>query len=1366
MSKRLTIRRVGPIVPAICLIVFLLLVVLQIILATAGIPRSIIDTLEKEALNQGVPLKIEKITINFFRRSLIKAKGIRVYATPTDEKPIITARSLSASLSVAQLITGKVDFRAAELKGAELALPISDSTQHEQLKITDINLTANINNDVLALRTSNLHLQGIPIGIKGIFRLNELDLGDSAQEEQEKLVIPAIIKTCQSIIDRVYHQIEEQHWNENEYPELELHIAAGSDINVRVTATAPKYDIDNFCFRDTKLDLSYEGDRVLINNLEFKTIKPSAHVQLKGGYEIDTRKVSVTLESDAALLDMAKALSLHDQVAILGKISHKPEHAPHINLNIQAEFGDDFHLNNAVINGEIQQKELHIGSSLIDNIQLSFYYSNGNFNIDNMLMEFPDGNLHFTAVSNDGIGSAELDADLSVLRTISLVNEFLDEPLFLPVGLKYGNNLKLKARATLNMPQFMPGQSYSDLFVPALRSLDAELTLDQFAFLTYNIQKPTLSVSCAAAEGSDVSMLRALHQATVKLSGESLQLQHHDKLDINADTPSITLEFNNITKDAETGQLRVETSEADIMAEKISALGISAEKLHLSTNVSAFAYGSNMEMPETLAAQLKASHLNNGEISADNMQLKADIKADTSTDATHILDSALLQAQIVKICRQENELGNLTTEVHLENETSGKLSLTFTPTATADLRPARLAAETDLSAPWELKLKNIQADIPLADLASIFKVFRWHTDAIELPEDISLQGNLSIKTDDFSLKSLDAKVAVPKLVRTPQELDAFKGKKIEVGIAADVKAEVSGNDTGADVTAHVQVTHKTGELQATITGNTATHIHASGTNSIRADVVDQLLDLEDAHDILKDFRFPEGSKSQFDNIAVDVKYENGISLAVDCDIFLKKAEYQLSAIIENENGKEVYDPVLGKLPFVSTEQAKAHLRVNWSKDVTLNGKVQPQVIEVIISDASILYNNAPWLTLQDFTGLGINKASSLISKNRTSLLEGDKVVIDVENDAVRLYNVRGTVYPAYSLGMFYSDLRDHMSILLTPYPVKVSTQYCGFPIAEASKEPMKGNISLSSPKLCGLDFLATTIPLTKLTGFVSLSDGYVYLDRMNARSWEGTIDAVVKIGISGPSTSFDGYVKAKNMDLKAIAAAYGTKMDTALCEADFRFKSPTPELSDIQGYGKGRIVNGNLLSLSIFRPIGAFVSDVSGNMKELDESAKHHQTNNVLQSLRKGTGATINAIGSGLDQTAQNIPGYNHMFAYDLQNANIEYVIDKGHFKTRHFEATGYNLKVSGLLDINLLNSEIYGNMWPQVSSLPTVLLSPLTFVSDFMLDIVIFGKVDNIDWSFKLDKRLNSDSPTTATTKADKACSKTPKKAQPKAKR
>ena len=63
-------------------------------------------------------------------------------------------------------------------------------------------------------------------------------------------------------------------------------------------------------------------------------------------------------------------------------------------------------------------------------------------------------------------------------------------------------------------------------------------------------------------------------------------------------------------------------------------------------------------------------------------------------------------------------------------------------------------------------------------------------------------------------------------------------------------------------------------------------------------------------------------------------------------------------------------------------------------------------------------------------------------------------------------------------------------------------------------------------------------------------------------------------------------------------------------------------------------------------------------------------------------------------------------------------------------------------LNIDLETLYIKGNLWPKITSLPTVILSPITFLSDFMIDILIFGEIDSLDWKFGLDRRFNEEEP------------------------
>lgn len=67
----------------------------------------------------------------------------------------------------------------------------------------------------------------------------------------------------------------------------------------------------------------------------------------------------------------------------------------------------------------------------------------------------------------------------------------------------------------------------------------------------------------------------------------------------------------------------------------------------------------------------------------------------------------------------------------------------------------------------------------------------------------------------------------------------------------------------------------------------------------------------------------------------------------------------------------------------------------------------------------------------------------------------------------------------------------------------------------------------------------------------------------------------------------------------------------------------------------------------------------------------------------------------------------------------------------------GCNLNVALQLDIDMDAMTLKGNLWPKVNSIPTILLSPVTVLSNFMFDIVIEGPLDNLHWSLGLDDNL-----------------------------
>ncbi len=1398
MGKRLIIKRVGTLLPAFCLILLVVLISTVIWLTTVGLPQFVVDKAEASMIERGIPIDIGKIRLKFTNGIGLAADNVRIYTETIEDTPFITIDELSAGVEFLPLLTGQIKLKHAELKNGKISLPVSDVSDVQNLEASDINISASIKDNIVRLTESALNLQGIPIQLHGVFDISELVEGNVAEEEHEKLVLPALIKTCQNIIDKIYHQIEEQHWKQGEFPELNLGIVVTEQVKLRVEARAPKYDIAQFSFRNALLNLEYENDCLLIHSLQFDTYEPAAHVKLSGGYNVNSRHLSFELVSNAALYEMGAELADGYTEQLLKKIHHTVDNPPQITLKAEAEFCESLTLNSAKINGEITQKELHIGNSLIDFLQVSFYYNNGNFNINHLCLELPEGKLDVRATSSDGFGDAEISATLPVDNTLKLINEFTEDPVTLPEGLQIGDSVRLTAKARLTMPEFKPGDSYKEHFVPSIRNIDAQLALNELRYGDHYISKPFIHL-ITKQDSTDTPLIT--HKATeakIYLAGEllnsrigsqhaieardfnlhiglsdwlwdtaqggtcqsgTIQLRSTDAsvaisgtstnnspANYTAKQSSATLNFSGL-RITTNGEISCENAQANIATDALSSPHLSTGKIQGMAAVADMTCNEHGAEAGTTQCKLAIEQIAAGDTQAKRITVSALAKGKPDTRLPHSIGGAICEANISGISNAAGKQGDISAMLHLPHQDIGKLFFAFTPEATSSYRSLTITADTDTTTEGLIKLNQLNATLPLSDLGHLLEQIGIHTKHAELPDTVCMSGNAEFDLDALALHRLDAQVQIPHIVRTPHNIACFQGKKIPIEVQASVQAERT--DKGAySYNADLAVLHKTGKLQANVTGNTDKEARITGYNSIRADVVDALLDYQDAHDILRDFNLKDGATTDFRNIAVALRYDNGLSITVDTDLTLNNIQYQLNGYVIDNNGNEVLNKELKTLPFVDISSGKAHVHVDWKEDIVKNGKTLPNVADVILTNVTLIYDNRPWLRTCNFTPLGLSKTGPGITKHKSTTLKGDKVVIDIENGAVRLSNIEGTVYPAYSLGMFYPDLREHLSILLMPYPAKISTLSCNFPIYSDSNENMTGHIQVQSPQLTGLDFLGTTIPLTRMTGFINLSNDSIFLDRMNALCWDGTVDAAVKIGISGKSTSFDGTVKALNLDLKKIGAAYDAKLEPALCAASLRFRSPTPKVKDIQGYGQIRIVNGDLLSLSIFRPIGAFVSDITGNIKELDESAKQQKTTGLLRSLSKTTGSTINAIGSGLDKTAQYIPGYNHVFAYDLQNANIDYVLNKGHFTTRSFTATGYNLEVTGKVDIDLNDLTLEGNMWPEVSSLPTILISPITFLSDFMLDIVIYGKVNDLQWEFRLDPRLSTSSPVTAQSK------------------
>ena len=632
---------------------------------------------------------------------------------------------------------------------------------------------------------------------------------------------------------------------------------------------------------------------------------------------------------------------------------------------------------------------------------------------------------------------------------------------------------------------------------------------------------------------------------------------------------------------------------------------------------------------------------------------------------------------------------------------------------------------------------------------------------IELPAEVQIlngQARLNLEEEADACMTTRFRLNVPSIVRTPYKQAPLKGKKVELGISGGVELmlktwssapvfevpDLRIEERRVIVPGNVAIGTKKnlpGRFEGSIDGREPGCVVVRGFITMRPDVVDLLLDSRDAHSIIGDFKFSDASSTLVSNIETVVKYRNDIlDVTSDCDALIENSAFLLSTDETNNSGKahkknSKLRPGEDNHTWLHKATTHVHVRVvEGISDVTM--KTVPKVGAVTLTNVRMVYNNRPWLQREKLDG-GVYE----------SILDADKIVIDIENSFVSLDNVRGKAYPSYSLGMFYTPLYELLDDVYLPLPVELNAYRCLFPIYSECKEPMSGTIRVISPREAKFRFLGTKIPLDDFSGFVYLTDHYVQLDRMNAKTWGGVLNASVRIGISG-GTSFKGYASAECMNLKDIAADYKNKQEDAIVNADVYFTASSPNVKSLKAHGSAEVINGNLMPLDIFRPLSELISDLPGQYNRLQgeiatatgrPAPKPGFINRNLSILFKWLG---DAGSSFVSRITSDVPGANHLIAYDLQDAKATYKIADGHLITQKMDASGYNVDVEMDLDINLNTLQINGRLKPRLSGLPELLLAPLTFISSYVVDIGIYGKLGDIKWKMGLAGRQPSEPP------------------------
>ncbi len=1316
MARKITIRRVGGLLPAICLVVLVLLAGILTWLSTAGLPGFVLRSLEEKAAREGIYLHIDKLRLAPSAGLALRAHGVVLYAEPEDSAPIARIHKATVGFSLSSLFCGEFTPHMVDVYKAEAFLPCSEAGQ--TLRLTEGNFAATIHESgLLQITSAGLKIDGIPLRLHGSCHLPESGQEEAESGESEPISIREQLRPWQKHIDAVHSTIAAQEWNEENRPYAELSISDSHGLQLSARATMPQFDYQQFHVREAALDIVYQQNSIIINELRFDTIEPESSMTIRGGYDIAHRHLSFTLESSAALARMAESFDIPEANEWLARYRHGDDNPPSINLRGELRLEEDFSPRSIDVRGRLQQENFSYGNTQVEEMNLSFFYQDGNFNISALEFRFPQGRLHISASASGekGTGRAEVTLNMEVERLMGIINEFTDEPLTLPDDLILNGNLYVYTDATLSMPTFVPGQTDWRHYVPSLRTLTLDLSIDKAGHKDCELKAPALHLQMQGIRHNENLIPEAVDNSTLTLS---------------ADAAVIPLGRGKQPLALEGARMALHLADMDVRGES-PTLGKLNGKLNLS--------------------RLRVNDLNSEQINLELIELQ-DIRP-LEQNWRKLLTQGSLNIATDALRSHDTMLGSVAASLNLDSE--GHID--FCLGVKRDGNELLLDLHPELHEDGKLVLENVALELPVAAFAPLLALTQVEIPYFRIPESISLTGSTCIDTNKGQLLSADATLSIPHLLRTPgTENKALLGQEIPLALHATLRADGRA-DGDVDMKGQLTLTHKAGtaskpddrRMVLDYRANSCGLIHLSGSSSMDVSTINAIVDHRDAHPVLRDFRTGRDTRTHVTITSADIDCRQGFDVRASCVMDMSNFDYQLGAVEEltdaqgKPTGEERLRRDLGPDPYTRFSRITGKVDIHRRKRYTNEqGERLGDVSLVTMHDVELTYDNRPWQRRKRIKG-----------GPRESKLRGDKVIIDVENSFAEIFNIKGKVYPAYSLGAFYDDLYGFMEMADIPRPASLESEHCLFPIYDDCKRKTEGCIRMLARE-ANFKFLGTTFPLRAFSGFIWLREHSVYLDKLNAACWEGALDAAVNIDYSGKRTAFDGYAKVRNMNLKPLAASYGSKQASALCNGEIRFRAPTPDLNDIEAYGELHIVNGDLMNLRIFRPVAELIIDLPGYFSRLEKEANAHPgkkpgwISRRASALFRSTGDLIDDVGDGIGSATNNIPFANHFLRYDLQEVHGGFIIDRGWLRTRGLKALGYNLNVSLRLTINLDTLEIQGNIWPKISSVPTILLSPLTFLSKYVVDINIYGTVEDLQWRFGLDKRLQySDAPDSSAT-------------------
>ncbi len=1334
MAGRLSIRRVGNILPTLSLVGLLLVIGILIWLCTAGLPGCALRYIEKEAAAAGINLSIDKIKLYPRSGLAFKAEKIGILQEQPDAAPVaLHLKKARISFSLARLLSG--DYRPSDIQisGGKLVLPLSH-TPGDELVLKELGIYTTFfrnTNGISANLTARLCDAELQVKLGSIQGIPEFK--QEQAEESTGPDLPAILAELRPTLREVKTQLETQEWTEEVHPAIAVSLYASDKWKAQLKASIPNYDIRNFRFRDAELDAVIDNNTFSVNSLKFRTIAPDTRVTLHGSYNWEERELEFSTISTAPIVKMLNGYLGEDTPPALRKLKSEGDHTPTIELSGHAVLSEDFAFHNFSIRGKIEQNNLHFGAVPIKQAHLSFFMRNGQFSIDTLKLTMPDGHIMGEAFAANEKGYANLDLSLPDETLLALAQELSgDSGLALPEGLVFDSDLKLQARINLSLPDFEPGKSHLHDLVPQLGSCEFQFSCDKILYSDNQLNTNTLTLRIQGIDYSQETTLQATEAALDARIGSSILSENQG----DSSETLLSLKLEKILWNHQESDFSLQQAELNLSSGNARWENNRADRLQVQASITSL-QGKASDIAGTLTTDALGLHLRAdtivcGENKAHGIFLNAEARdiPFTTSPMDYLQTKGQIEFSAQEFCGTHNLTAKDITS-YIRKDSGDKVSMSlYIPKGSAYINMGSsltLLPDSKLQISSSITAHSFNLSTALAD---------YLPQELRLPDALEAKAAAVIDPEAGRVDNCQYQLELKQLRRVCHNVHVHKGMEIPLNL------QVNGNfttaaDGGMHYAADVKANHKLGEMNLHVKGDPLRDCRITGSSTMPVNIINALIDNEDAHWIMRDFRCQDGiTRNNITNIDTTIRYDKGVYVHACCDAELRDMDFLLGALQDkldaqgNPTGEEYLRTDLGKDPYSRIKHGTCGVEVLVQLDcVGADGKPLADRIDINLLNPDLVYDNKPWLRR-----MGIRNGAP------TSRIKGEAVRFNIEDCTISLHKLKGSCYPAYSIGMYYAPIQHFLSDVILESPADIETDYCIFPLSRRCEIPMKGLIRASAAKGAGYRFLGTTIPFTNFSGFINISDVDVYLDRMNAQCWGGKLDGSLRINFAGEHTTLDGYFVANTLNLKDIVASYGEEFTPASCSGYIRFQAPEPTLEAIRGYGQVHLTDGDLMQIGLFRPIGAFLSDVPGNLDKLQKSVylrkEDAQPTWVDKFIRNIFDSGSNAV-DVVQTSAYKVPFANHFLRYGIDEAFARFDILNGHLISRDMKARGYNLDVDMQLDINLDKLTLDGDLWPRISSVPTLLISPITILSDFLIDINVYGDLISPKWKFGLSKKL-----------------------------